>query len=367
MNSLNFGADGTLYFQHGAEAPLISAKTVFKFSKKDHPGKDLGLDFSFWAEHLTKDVYFEDGLTVKKFFECLMPWCDYFSHQAQVNLREYYNEMHKPIDKKNPFFNHADYIMLYSNVSFTPARLEDCYADISLHREDCFKYELSSGYFLSGFHMGKDMPIDISMVPMQYIADTPLFLMYSQTIQFGDYTKKKDSVFQETLKFPKKAYGVKYTTEKTPFFETITTAISLEEMLRSFFRYIFRDINKRDKGNGIKIELNPKNETSAEVLSFPGKAKEQPQSKEQTQEQTPNTDNVISLPFKKIAEEKKFSSIVSETLIASLFQNRLMDDMLIEYEKHNNPRHRLFSSDLDIGIPPEPRKGYIGLVPEEDN
>lgn len=363
MNSLNFCADGTLYFQNGPDAPLISAKTVFKFAKKDFPGKDLGLDFTFWAEHLTKDVYFEEGLTIKTFFECLMPWCDYFSHQAQVNLLEYYNEMKNPVKEDNPFYKHADYIMLYSNVSFNPARLEDMYADIEVHKDDAHKYEISSHYFLSGFNHGEEMPVDISMVPMQYIANTPLFLMYNKTIQFGDYTKNADSIYKETLKFPKTAYGAKKTLNNTYFFETMTQGLSLEEMLRSFFRYIFRDISRRDKGHGIKIELHPQNEESAKILSFPNTNSEKETSKTLTQSDLP--DNVIAVPFKKISDEKKFSSIVGETLVARLIENRVMDEMLMEYEKRINPHHRLFMSDINIGIPPEPRKGYIGLTSNE--
>lgn len=369
MNSIIFGADGTLYFQNDPEAPLISANNVFRFSQKSFPGKDLGLDFSFWANYLTKDVYFEEGLTVKKFMECLLPWVDFFSHFTQVDLKGYYNEMKEPIDVENTHYISIDYIMLYENISFHPARMEDIVMKkwgktqpVQINPS----YEVSTGFSLSGFKMESELPIDLSYVPMQYIADTPVILQHSRTVQYGDWLKKEQSRITKTLTMDENIYGIKHTADGTPFIEGYEDAVSLEVMLRSFFRYIFRDIQKRDNGKRIKVELKKVEEGNTDnVLSFPRSGIKN-KNNDVSQESIEDAHNVIQVPFKQISKEKQFFEAIESSLVQRILDDRVLEEALVSYERKQNPNERTEHGEVSIAVPPENRKSNIGLVNDED-
>lgn len=371
MNSIIFGANGTLYFQNEPEAPLISANSVFRFAQKNTPGKDLGLDFSFWANHLTKDVYFEEGLTVKTFMECLLPWVNFFSHFTQVDLKGYYNEMKEVIDVENPHYKSIDYIMLYENISFHPARMEDMFTT-RFGKSSSFQgnpsYEVSTGFFLSGFKMESELPIDLSYVPMQYIADVPVILQHSRTIQYGDWLKKAESKINETLNMNENIYGIKHTIDGTPFIEGYEDSVSLEVMLRSFFRYIFRDIQKRDNGKRIKVKLQKIEEGNKDnVLSFPNISKNnvKPDTHKYTRD-IEEKENVIHVPFKQISKQNSFFEAIESALVQRLIEDRTIEDALVSYEKKQNPNERTEHGEVSIAIPPENRKSNIGLVNDED-
>lgn len=368
MGYLTFGADGTMYLQKYQDAPLISAKNVYRFTQNNFPGKEIGLDFIFWSKHLTYNVIFEEGLTIKKFFECLMPWNNFFSLQTQVHLNDYWDEMKKPVDEMNENYNCIDYVMLYRNISFHPNRQEDfnrrtMQSQRGKISKNPLEYEFDTNYFLSGFKIGEEFPLDFSYLQMQYIADTKLVLQHNSTMQFGDWLKKDNSVVPNTLIMNEDMYGFRKTVDNTPFIEGQLSDISLEELLRSFFRYIFSTIHKRDHGKTIKIEMEQA-EKGAEILKFPPKFKQSTETNNNIGKS--DMDNVIEVPFKKISREKHFFQQIESSLINRLIENREMEEMLIEYEIRMNPQHRLFNPTLLIGVPPEPRKSNIGIVDENN-
>lgn len=368
MDTIIFGADGTLYLQNSPDSPMISMKSIFRFSEKTFPGRDLAIDYKFWAKHLTKDVIFEFGLTMKTFMQCLMPWKDFFSHQTQVNLIEYWEEMSKPVDPESNCYQVVDYIMLYENVSFYPARSEDLFKSKRFSPVPPeLEYEVSTGFFLSGFKIDAEMPQDLSHIPMQYIADIPVILQHERSVQFGDWLKREDSKVKETIEFPVNAYGVRKTIDNEHFLLGYSDSISLEVMLRSFFRYIFRDINKRDNGTRIRLEIQEK-EKGADIISFPSQNKVKANDKKTVKETVEEVDNVIEVPFKQMAREKKFFDTLESTLVQRLMEERVLEEALIAYEKKHNPNARITGASIIIGVPPEPRVSNIGIedFPEEE-
>lgn len=356
MNYLIIRNDGKLYFQSFSEGPLISATTAQLVLTNKDPNQNLGDDFVFWSNYLTKPIMLEDGLTFKNFFKALMPWSTFFSLFTQVNLAEFYEEMDNEVDTASPNYKCIDYLMLYRDISFYPTRGYELQPKF-YEANQAHEYEIATNYMLSGFIKGCEDPQDISYIPTQYLSNCPLILQEFSTIRFGDYFKKSDSSDSRTLKMDSEIFGIQNTRSGEMFLETEFHQISLETFLRETFRFFFRSIQKRDNGKTIKNNIYPTEK--ATVLQFPGNKKPS-QSLEPTTTQENNGDNkVIEIPFKEISNKKGLDKFNFENLVNMMFKQHDLEDQMVKMEQIENKVVNY--GEFEVAQAPENRKSSIGI------
>lgn len=215
--------------------------------------------FSYWWNCNT---YFEEGLTVAQFLEGLKPWASFWSDYTGVNITEYIIESKKPIlAKKQKNQLNIDWI----NLSFqTEVNLNVEYKRIQQEKNEDLNswfnqpkeirltddWNISERYLLTGYSKGYVEHYSVEQLPMNLIANIPLYLDNKQLLFVNDNEIKKFFSEQELALNPQ-GYSVKHAGDSKSgrgVFKYLQgeKTHSLKSVIDGFFSLFSTNINIRE-------------------------------------------------------------------------------------------------------------------------
>jgi len=292
---LYFCADGILRAKFSDDKPMIPVK--FIYDNSDFAEND----FKFWTRWWKYNVYFEEGLTVGKFLSCLEPWAEFWGDITGKDVREYIKEACHPVIIKKSTSDKLslDWVGLfyYNKIE---AEIEYFDEDDNFFEKDINewinkpqnarltgKWNIYSGYNLSGFINGKKEEYCIDHTPMNKLYNIPFILSDKQILYFNNLQFVNDNFNIKTDHvLDKNAFGVceinnirfvvgkKYHTMRNViegfFFGMHQTPSHRQDFLRQLknindeIKQTEKDLNKNDRNTeitnnkkSIKINITP--------------------------------------------------------------------------------------------------------------
>lgn len=248
-----FCADGVLRAKYSDSTPMLPMQFIQKNS--EYAENDL----RYWVENWDNIVLFEEGLTISSFLFCLEPWVNFWSDLTRINIKEYLKEVRKPAIVKD---NDQSWISLayYTEYNLFSSYEED-ENDDQLFEEDMnawfdaprltslsSKWDISSGYSVSHYQLGKDQNVAMEHTSFNEIANVKLILVEDHKVMFHDlgirqyFGDKDDQLFQQD------AFGINTLNHHVPLkFLVGRKYHTMREVVEGFFNWMYKDPVTRDK------------------------------------------------------------------------------------------------------------------------
>jgi hypothetical protein len=210
---LYFCNDGVLRAKISDKKPLLPLSFIQAKSEKS--------DLRFWSYWWGCNTYFEDGLTIATFLECLEPWKDFWGEFIGKDIGAYIKEARKPIIVKEK--NSIDWIGLSfkteisPDISYEREGNEDLLAWINSDKKIKFNgdWEVDGYYQLSGYKNGYVEHYSVDSMAMNEIANIPLYLNNKQFIYVSDY-KIEDLLSEDKVLLNKTGFGIREIKNENP-------------------------------------------------------------------------------------------------------------------------------------------------------
>ena len=245
--TLYFCSDGILRAKFGENKPMLP----LKFIQEKSPFQKN--DFRFLTKWWNSNTYFEKGLTVASFLNCLEPWQDFWSDLTGKDVTQYIKEVRKPHIVKEKDNVSLDWIQLSHTIDAeieseferTPEDEELLNTDIDAWFNSDKKMRLTgkwniyNSFNLSGFIKGQDNQYSVEYTAINELANVPLVLNHNLALTITEHQlriysgKKKDSIIK------KNAFGI--TTIGDNHNLVGYTDFTLREVVEGFFHWMFRN------------------------------------------------------------------------------------------------------------------------------
>ncbi len=348
---LYFCNDGILRAKFSKDKPMIPVK----FLQENSAFKNQ--DFRFWVRWWDSIVYFEKGLTVSQFLFCLEPWVEFWSEFTGKELKEYIQEVKKPIlvnpnEKGLDWIGILYYTELKSNIEYSKKDDEIFTKDLekwfNTPKEARLtgEWDISSSYNVSGFILGNEEQYSINYTPINELANTPLILSHYQYLYVNDWYAKKILGENKGDIFKKDALGVCRIQDKTTFLMG-EKYHKMKDVVEGFFYWMYSSPMQR---SDVLEELKEKHE-------------------EYIREEKENSNNVVSVQNQEenIDVEKKEIHIVSgsfDSIINDFKEDEQYWENMLKMAK-SNPNVILKIGKIQSNIEPEKRV-FGHIVDEKD-
>lgn len=229
-----FCNDGVLrmrYYNSQVSIPM-------KFMQEHEQIKD---DAHFWFNWWNKNVVVEEGVTLGKLMECLVPWEVFWSNYMGIEINEYIKEGRKLslVQEKVPF----DWAMFRKHIVIS----HSCQYSRDTNIKEWFSkdnvpeilphWTVQESYKLSGYKEDIDDHFNLASYPFNLIYNIPVYINKRAIIEFHDYWYKqsdKKSIFNYDGFGVRKLHDLYYVNGGT------------EYTVREFLAYLFNE-----------FELNP--------------------------------------------------------------------------------------------------------------
>jgi hypothetical protein len=227
---LYFCNDGVLRAKLSDKQPLLPLSLIQSQSEKS--------DLNFWSYWWGCNTYFEDGLTIATFLECLEPWKDFCGEFIGKDIGAYIKEVRKPTLVKEKE-DSIDWIGLSfrteisPNVSYERELEDDLLPWLNADKKIKLKkikltgdWHIDGHYQLSGYKNGYVEHYSIDSMAMNEIANIPLYLNNKQFLYVSDYRIGK-LLSEDNMLLNKIGFGIR--------------EIKSEDINKKSFKYISAD------------------------------------------------------------------------------------------------------------------------------
>lgn len=249
--SIYFCADGILRAKFAENKPMLP----LKFIQETSPFKTN--DFRFLTKWWDYNTFFEKGLTISSFLNCLEPWADFWTDLTGKDVTKYISEVRMPhiVKSSNETTEKdnydVDWIQLSHNIDAEIAsEFQKSEEDNDLLETDINawfnadkkmrltgKWNIYNSFSLSGFIIGKEEQYSVEYTPINKMANVPFILNHNLALSFSEHQlrlysgDKTDSIIKEN------AFGV--TTLAHNHHLVGYTDFKLREVVEGFFHWMF--------------------------------------------------------------------------------------------------------------------------------
>jgi hypothetical protein len=196
--TLWFCKDGILRAKLKDSSEMISVKFLQEQKNQN--------DMNFWFEWWDTITYFEEGLTIGKFLQCLEPWAEFWGAYTGKNITSYIRESKKEYVKNKEKDNYEpfDWIELIYSTKLKPKVLYDESENDEELMQDFEKWikepktialsgtwSMYSNYDLFGYTKGKDDRFSTEGMKMNHMFNVPLVLNQQNIVVIEDHAFKR--------------------------------------------------------------------------------------------------------------------------------------------------------------------------------
>lgn len=261
-----FCADGVLRALWADQSRLLPLKFLQEHSENRKS------DLRFWSYWSNNTVCFEKGLTIAGFIRALEPWKEYWSDVLDKDLEAYLKELNTPVLVKEDD-EALDWACLFSSTEMRAETIWQHDEDENLFDFNRPKHQALSGFWekdthyrLSGFRNNVNEHYGIDHLPLNSIANLPLYLSDIENIIMLDYNVE-DLAGENTTLLNHKGFGVRQikSGDSSLKFITCKRTHSLLEVVEGFFWWFARTPEGREEmNNEIREALNTVKESIEE-------------------------------------------------------------------------------------------------------
>lgn len=253
--SIYFCADGILRAKFAENKPMLP----LRFIQENSPFKNN--DFRFMTKWWESDTFFEKGLTISTFLQCLEPWEEFWTDLTGKDVKAYIKQVRVPHIVKKTMVKDKDceeenydidWIQLSHNIDAeveceyekTPESEKLLENDINAWFNSKQKMRLTgkwniyNSFTLSGFVNGNVNQYSVEYTPINELANVPFVLNHTLSLSFTENSLRRYTGNQKESIVKEDSFGVTKLGEN--HYLMGHTYFSLREVVEGFFYWMMR-------------------------------------------------------------------------------------------------------------------------------